>query len=84
MNRWSLKWKPNALRELAAIWNLSKEKTVITQTVHRLEQEILRNPMSTGESRSGLQRMAFASPLCINYEVVPDDHKVVVISIRQF
>jgi len=84
MTSWLLKWKPKAVRELTALWNQSSEKAAVTKAVHQLEQALSRNPMTFGESRVGLQRMAFEKPLCINFEVIPDDHKVIVISVREW
>jgi hypothetical protein len=84
MKSWQLKWKPQALRELASLYNNSADKNLITQTIHRMEETLRRNPTAYGESRKGLQRMAFEKPLCINFEVIPDDEKVIVISVRIF
>jgi len=83
MNSWTVIWQRSAELGLAAIWNEAKNKSMVTQAAHQLEQALSRNPMTFGESRAGLQRMAFEKPLCINFEVIPDDHKVIVISVRE-
>jgi hypothetical protein len=49
----------------------------VTAASHWLEQELGRRPLELGESRgTSVVRIAYHSPLGIEYEVVEDDKKV--------
>ncbi|MFT3881738.1 MAG: hypothetical protein QM703_19020 [Gemmatales bacterium] len=84
MNRWRVKWKAQALRDMTSIWNQAHNKTQVTKAAHQLEESLKRNPMTFGESRGGLRRMAFEKPLCIIFELIPDDEKVMVINVLEW
>ena len=84
MNRWRVKWKAQALRDITTIWNDAQNKAQVTKAAHQLEETLKRNPMTFGESRGGLRRMAFEKPLCIIFELIPDDEKVIVTSVRPY
>lgn len=58
MYRWRVKWKAQALQDMTAIWNDAPNKAQVTKAAHHLEETLKRNPMTFGESRGGLRRMA--------------------------
>lgn len=74
----------HALRDITTIWNDAQNKTQVTKAAHQLEESLKRNPMSLGESRGGLRRMAFEKPLCIIFELIPDDEKVIVTNVKEW
>jgi hypothetical protein len=75
-------WNPDAERELAEAWLNAPDQALVTRTAHGIEQVLAREPLTYGESRkSSVSRVAFESPLGIDFEVIEDDKRVIVTSV---
>lgn len=77
-------WKPDAERQLAAIWNKSTNRNIITQSAHVIDKALATNPEESGESREEGFRILFESPLGVIYKVSAVDRRVVVAAVWSF
>jgi hypothetical protein len=71
-------WRPSAERDLAQIWNDAPDRDLVTTAADSLDQDLQRDPLSLGESRGDVTRIAAKSPLTILFDVHVDDRKVTV------
>jgi len=64
-------WTEKALDELATLWTQSDSanRANITSASNRIDQELRTDPEHKGESRAEGERVFFATPLGILYEV---------------
>jgi hypothetical protein len=75
-------WVAVAEQELAAAWLASADRNAVSAAAHRLEKLLEADPLHTGESRqSSVQRVAFTTPLAIEFEIIVDDQKVRVLGV---
>jgi hypothetical protein len=75
-------WNPSAQNDLATAWVNADDQAAVTRAAHRLEQDLVRSPLSVGESRrSSVERVAFLPPLAITFLVVVDDQTVYVTAV---
>lgn len=82
MNNYSVFWIPVAENELAASWLASSNRNRVTLAAQKVDDRLRRDPLHMGESRqSSLHRIAFESPLGIEFEVIEDDKKVRVLGV---
>ena len=79
--KWTVTWKPSALRQMTALWMKSVRKAAFTQASNETEKLLHDHPRELGESREGFERVYIHPPLCFLYDVIPDDRKVIVISV---
>jgi hypothetical protein len=64
--------------ELAAVWLAAADRMAVTSAAAWLDDHLARLPLQIGESRaSSVYRLAFHSPLGIEFEVIEDDKRVV-------
>ena len=76
---YAITYLPVAEAELAAVWLASADRSGITAAADWLDRELGRNPLRLGESReSPLRRLPYRDGLGVEYEVIPDDRRVVV------
>ncbi len=81
-----LDWLQSALDELTNIW-LAADAGVrqsITKATHEVEQRLLSDPINEGESRAKRQRITFADPLAVTFQVEADGRTVTVLHVRLF
>ena len=71
-------WSDSAIQDLARIWLQAINRVEITQAANEIDRLLLHTPQFVGESRPGNQRMTFADPLGVRFEVVVDDLRVTV------
>ena len=72
-------WGPVVEAQLAAVWIAAPDRSAVTRAVDWLEQRLSRMPLHLGEAReSSVHRVAFQSPLGIEYVVIEDDKRVLV------
>ena len=78
-----VEWLQSALDELAAVWVPagSALRQAITTAAHEAELQLQRNPEEEGESRPRGDRVHFALPLGINYEVEVESRTVVILHV---
>ncbi len=64
-------WLQSALDELATLWMGANSATrqQITSAANAVDQALQANPMETGESRDGEERVFFIQPLGIQFEI---------------
>ena len=85
MARHKVVWIPAAENDLATLWLNSQHRKEVNQAAASLEKQITDDPLHTGESRqSTLQRIVMEPPIGIVFEVIPDDYRVIVLSVFPF
>ena len=64
-------WGQEALDKLPRLWTQSDSpiRAAITAAMHQIDKTLAADPENTGESRSGEDRVWFAFPLGILFEV---------------
>jgi len=77
-------WTLDASKGLAEFWVSSRLKIALTEAANSLDQALAENPHELGESREGSRRIAFYSPLGINFDVRVDKKTVYVIDVWQY
>jgi hypothetical protein len=82
--RWTVLWKASAEGQLARLWLKADERQAVRAAADALDGELSNDPLSLGESRSGHLRVAFAAPIGIEFEAVPDDRVVYVLAVWRF
>jgi hypothetical protein len=73
-------WTPAAQRELEQIWQTANDRDTVLRRVWDIEGTLTRGPREAGESRPDNRFVAYALPLGVLYEVVPNDAKVFIAS----
>jgi hypothetical protein len=64
---------------LADVWMASSDPNAITAAAEWFDARLARDPLSLGESReSSVHRVASHERLGIEFEVIVDDHRVIV------
>lgn len=77
--RYNVAWGPRAEAMLAAIWLAAQDRAAVTRSASRLDAQLASDPLHLGESRtSSVHRIAFDSPLGVEFEIVEDDKLVIV------
>jgi plasmid stabilization system protein ParE len=71
-------WSNAALQDLARIWTAVADRNAVTQASNQIDQMLSRDAQYVGESRVGNQRVAFADPLGVRFDVVVDDLMVTI------
>jgi hypothetical protein len=76
-------WLQSALNELAAIWvNAdSSVRQAITAATHYIDQELTTDPEEKGESRDEGERICFAFPLGVTFQVLAEQSLVRVMHV---
>ena len=75
-------WTPKAEQMLAAIWIAASDRKRIAKATHEFDQELSRDPLRIGESRtSSIHRVAFRPPLGIEFTVIEDDKRIQVLAV---
>ena len=73
-----IQWAKAARTELARIWTSADPmlRQAITRAAHRIDQKLMRQPDTIGESRDANRRVLIDEPLAILYCLFPDDNRV--------
>jgi hypothetical protein len=82
--RWTVVWSPGASNDLATIWLAAPDRAAITRAAHRIDTQLHNDPLNSGESRSGNERVLFEPPLAVSYEVRAADRLVTVTALWQY
>ena len=82
--KYSVAWNPAAEAQLAEIWMAATDKQAVADAANQIESLLRRAPLDVGESRTGNERILAVSPLCVRYDVWPDDLRVKVHSVWRF
>jgi len=62
-------WLPLAQNELATMWVKAADRTAVTEASYRIDRRLHVDPLDEGESREGLERITFDSPLRVFFRV---------------
>jgi hypothetical protein len=73
-------WSADAANELAAAWAAAPDRNAVTAASAALDRRLAINPADEGESRNDNQRVTFAAPLGVRFEVDPVARRVTVIA----
>ncbi len=77
--KYEVLWDARAEADLAAVWLAATDRQAVTGAATWFDEQLARSPLQIGESRaSSVHRLAFYSPLGIEFEVIEDDKRVVV------
>jgi plasmid stabilization system protein ParE len=74
----SIVWSDAAIQDLARIWMAVTDRNAVTRASNQIDQMLSRDAQRVGESRVGNERVAFADPLGVRFEVVVDDLMVTI------
>jgi hypothetical protein len=80
--KYTVVWRAKAFDQLADVWLRAAERDKVTSAIHRIEQQLSRSPLDSGESREGNERVVFDPPLVVKFEVVADDRKVRILLVH--
>ena len=77
--KYTVIWDAVVEQELAAAWLAFPDRNAITRASEWLDKHLASNPLHLGIPRSSsIHRIAFRTPLGIEFEVIEDDKKVLV------
>jgi hypothetical protein len=82
--KYTVTWKPDAERELAALWNNAADRQAVTDAANAIDKLLQTDPADVGESRSRGTRITFVPPLGVRFVVQEQDRRVIVFSVWQF
>ena len=72
-------WGPRAEGMLATAWLDASDRNAVTYAAAGLDAQLADDPLRLGESRkSSVHRVAYFTPLGVEFEVVEDDKRVIV------
>ena len=74
-------WQPRAERELAKLWENSRDRSAVTRAADRSDDILASMPDRVGEERSDGRRVMFDDPLGIRFRVFLEDRLVRVSSV---
>ena len=77
-------WTRKAINQLAAIWNVSRDREAVSVDSYRIDQALAADPANQGEERPPDRRIMFESPLAVIYRIDHSKNRVVVINCRQY
>ena len=75
-------WTEEAERQLAEIWIRAGNRGEITTAVASVDKRLKSDPGKVGESREDFERILFAPPLIVRFEVFEADRRVHVLNLR--
>jgi len=76
--KYRVAWTPSAQEHLASVWLSSPDRQAVTSAAAAIDADLVKDPQSQGESRSGGVRILIRRPLGVLYEVVEEDGTVYV------
>jgi mRNA-degrading endonuclease RelE of RelBE toxin-antitoxin system len=79
--RYRVAWTASAQQHLARVWLASDKRQSVTSAAAGIDAELREDPETKGESRRAGVRVLIARPLGVEYEVIPEDRTVYVLSV---
>ncbi len=76
--RFTVIWLPAAEQKLTEIWLASANKPILTRLIDELDADLRNRPLTVGESRDDVSRIAFAGSVVAEFEVHEADCRVIV------
>ncbi len=75
-------WSKAAERELSAAWSAAGDRNAVAFASHALDAALASDPLRFGKPReSSVSRVAYLAPLGVEFYVVEDDKRVVVLGV---
>jgi hypothetical protein len=74
-------WTASAQDHLTRVWLASEKRQSVTSAAARIDAELRDDPETKGESRRPGVRVVIARPLGVEFEVMPEDRTVYVLSV---
>lgn len=71
-------WLPSAEQELADLWVNATDRADVAAAADAIDAALARDPLSLGESRGGITRIAVVSPLGVLFDVQVSQRNVIV------
>ena len=71
-------WMPDALDDLADIWNNATDRAAVSAASNTIDARLRRDPYGHSESRTDHSRIMIVPPLAVTYDVSDDDCLVTV------
>ncbi len=71
-------WLASAEQELARLWVSASDRADISAAADEIDASLARDPLSFGESRGGMTRIAFDHPLAVLFDVDAVNRAVIV------
>lgn len=80
--RYVVTWQEKAEQELSTIWIASHDRGAVSRASSEIDKHLIFEPLQYGESRSSsVHRVAFEEPLGVEFKVIEDDKRVVVMAV---
>lgn len=74
-------WRPGAEQDLAAVWLASMDREAVTKASDEVDNVLMHFPNSAGEPSYDTVRIFTHPPLAVEFEVIEEDRKVLVLSV---
>ena len=78
--KYRVAWTDSAQDHLARVWLASDKRPGITSAAASIDDELREDPETKGESRRAGVRVLIFRPLGVEFEVIPEDRTVYVLS----
>jgi len=82
--KYLVRWLPAAEQELAALWMSAKNRAAVSHAALEIDQDLEKDPVKVGESRTRRLRIHFVAPLGILFRVNSKDCIVQVVHVWSF
>ena len=79
--RYRVAWTASAQEHLTRVWLASDKRQSVTSAAAHIDAELRDDPETKGESRRAGVRVVIVRPLGVEYEVIPEDRTVYVLSV---
>lgn len=76
--KYTVLWTPSTEETLAELWLSAADPDKIQQACDTLDAQLAAGPKAMGESREENARIAFETPIGIEYRVFPSEQVVIV------
>lgn len=80
--KYTVVWKPKAEEQLADIWIAAFDRVSVAAAADEIDRRLKMSPLTYGESRSGVTRIAVVPPLSVHFDVHDEDRLVAVLTVR--
>lgn len=76
--RYNVRWLKSAEQSLAECWLTASNRAEVTAAADQIDESLAVDPLSFGESRMGITRLAIVPPLTVLFDVDTGAHSVTV------
>jgi len=75
---YDVSWLTSAEQELARLWISASDRAGLNSAAAEIDSSLARDPLSFGESRGGMTRIAIVRPLAVLFDVDAVNRAVMV------